>query len=80
MKQQIPNTKIFIPDRKDINNNVQLEEVIREEKAKFYKFQNSDNKNSEPIATNNNREMQGKYPDCTTVIIGDSSLNGIIQE
>ena len=40
---------------------------------------NSDNKNSEPIATKNNRETQGKYTDGTAVIIGDSILNGIIQ-
>ena len=58
----------------------QLEEVIREKKEKFYEFKNSDNKNSEPIATNNNGEMQGKYPDVTAVIIGNSILNVTIQE
>ena len=40
----------------------------------------SDNKNSEPKATNNNGETQRKYPDGTAAIIGDSILNGIIQE
>ena len=34
----------------------QLEEVIREKKEKFYEFKNSDDKNSEPIATNNKGE------------------------
>ena len=58
----------------------QLEEVIREKKEKFYELKNSDNKNSEPIATNNNGETQGKCPDGTAVTIGDSFLNGIIQE
>ena len=58
----------------------QLEEVIREKKEKFYEFKNSDDKNSEPIATNNKGETQGKYPDGTAVIIGDPILNGIIQE
>ena len=29
----------------------QLEEVIREKNEKFYELKNSDNKNSEPIAT-----------------------------
>ena len=53
--------------------------MIREKKEKFYEFKNSDNKNSEPIA-NNNGETQGKYPDGTAVITGDSILNGIIQE
>ena len=54
--------------------------MIREKREKFYKFKNCDNKNSEPIATNNNGETQGNYPGSTAVIIGDSILNGIIQE
>ena len=54
----------------------QLEEVIRERKEKFFELKNSDNKNSEPIATNNNGETQGKDPDGTPVTIGDSTLNG----
>ena len=81
------NDEILIPNKTDINNNIfkksmqnQLEEVLREKKEKFYEFKNSDNKNCEPIATNNNRETQGKYPDGITVIIGYSILNGIIQE
>ena len=56
----------------------QPEEVVREKKEKFFKLKNSDNKNSEPVATNNNGETQGKYPDGTAIIIGDSILNGII--
>ena len=81
------NGEIIIPDKKDINDNLfkksmqnQLEEVIREKKEKFYELKNSDNKNGEPVATNNKRETQGKYPDGTAIIIGDSILNGIIQE
>ena len=58
----------------------QLEEVLRQKKEKLYEFKNSDNKNREPTATNNNGETQGKYPDDIAVIIGDSILNGIIQE
>ena len=54
--------------------------MIREKKEKFYEFKHSDNINSEPIATNNNGETQGKYSDGTVVIIGDSILNDIIQE
>ena len=56
----------------------QLEEMIREKKEKFYEFKNGGNKNSD--STNNNGETQGKYPDGTAVIIGDSILNGITQE
>ena len=62
------NGEIIIPDKKDINDNLfkksmqnQLEEVIREKKEKFYELKNSDNKNSEPIATNSKGETQGKY-------------------
>ena len=79
--------EILIPDKKNINDNIfkksmqnQLEEVIREKKEKFYKFKNSDNKNSEPVARNNDRETQEKYPDGTAVIIGDPILNDIIQK
>ena len=52
------NDEIIIPVKKDINDNIftksmqnQLEEVIREKNEKFYELKNSDNKNSEPIAT-----------------------------
>ena len=58
----------------------QPEEAIKEKKEKFYEFKNSENKSSELIATNNNGETQGKYPDGVAVIIVDSILNGIIQE
>ena len=58
----------------------QPEEVIREKKEKFCEFKNSSNKNSDPIATSNNGETQGIYPDGTESIIGDSFLNGITQE
>ena len=81
------NDEILIPDKKNINDNIfkksmqnQLEEVIREKKEKFYKFKNSDNKNSEPVARNNDRETQEKYPDGTAVIIGDPILYDIIQK
>ena len=56
-----------------------LEKVTREKK-KFCEFKNSESKNSEPIATNNNGETQGKYPDDAAVVLGDSILNAIIQE
>ena len=36
-------------------------EVSRDKKEKFYELKNSDNKNSEPIATNSKGETQGKY-------------------
>ena len=55
-------------------------EVIRDKKEKFYELKNSDNKNSEPIATNSKGETQGKYPDGTAIIIGNSILNSIIQK
>ena len=58
----------------------QLEEMIREKKEKFDELKNSGNKNSEPIATNNKVETEGKYRDSTAIIIGDSILNGIILE
>ena len=81
------NDEIIIPGKKDINDNLsktsmqnQLEEVIREKKEKFYELKNSNNKNSEPVATNNKGETQGKYPDGTAIIIGDSILNDITQE
>ena len=54
----------------------QLEEVIRKEKEKVYEFKNSDNKTTDPIPTNNDAVTQGKYPDSTAVIKGDSILNG----
>ena len=86
MKQQIPMANILFPT-KDINDNIfrkfmqnQPEEVIREKKEKFCKFKNSDNKNTEPLATNNNKEMQGRYPDGAAVVIGDSILDGIIHK
>ena len=56
----------------------QLEKMTREKKEKFYEFKNGGNKNSD--STNNNGETQGKYPDGTAVIIGDSILNGTMQE
>ena len=54
--------------------------MIWKKKEIFYEFENSDNKNSEPIATSNNRETQKKYPDGIAVIIRDSILNATIQE
>ena len=85
---EIANAKdeILIPDKKDKNGNLfkismqnQLEEAIKKKKEKFFEFENSDNKNSEPLATANNPEKQGKHPDDPDVIIGDFILNGIIQ-
>ena len=84
------NDEIFIPDKINItDNNIfkkfmqnQLEEVIRKKK-KFYELKNFGNKDSDPIATNNNTktgETKWKYPDGTAVIIGNSILNGIIKE
>ena len=80
------NGKIIIPCKKDINDNLfeksmqnQLEEVITEKKEKFYELKNSENKNSEAVATNNKGETQAKYPDGRAIIIGDSILNGVIQ-
>ena len=80
------NGKIIIPCKKDINDNLfeksmqnQLEEVITEKKEKFYELKNSENKNSEAVATNNKGDTQGKYPDGRAIIIGDSILNGVIQ-
>ena len=35
----------------------QLDKVIREKKETFYEFKNSGNKNSDPIATNNNTKI-----------------------
>ena len=54
--------------------------MIREKKEKFFELKNYDNKNSEPIATNNKGETQRKYPDGTGIITEDSILNGITQE
>ena len=65
--EDVYNNKDEIADTNDEN---QLEEVIREKKEKFYEFKNSDNKNSEPIATNK-RVTERKYLDSTAVIIGD---------
>ena len=61
------NDENLIPDRKNIHDNDifkksiqnQIKEKVREKKEKLYKFKNSDNKTSEPIATNNNGETQG---------------------
>ena len=81
------NDEISIPDKKGINDNIfqksmqnQLKEVIKDKKEKFYEFKSSGNKNSESITTNNNGGTQGKYREGTAAIIGDSILNGIIQE
>ena len=69
--------EIIIPDKKNINDNLlkksmqnQLEEVIWEKKEKFYELKDTENKNSERIATNNKGEKQGKYSDGTAIIIG----------
>ena len=59
-------TKFLFPTKK-INNNLfkkyiqDLLEKVTREKKKFYEFKNSESKNSEPIATNNNGETQGKF-------------------
>ena len=61
------NDENLIPDRKNIHDNDifkksiqnQIKEKVREKKEKLYKFKNSGNKTSEPIATNNNGETQG---------------------
>ena len=61
------NDENLIPDRKNMHDNDifkksiqnQIKEKVREKKEKLYKFKNSDNKTSEPIATNNNGETQG---------------------
>ena len=77
------NDKFLILNKININNSDtfkksiqnQLEEVIKEKKK-------NNSKNSEPIATNSNTqtgEIQGKYPEYTVLIIGDSILNGILQ-
>ena len=57
--------------------------MTKEKKEKYYKYKNSGKSNSDPIATKNNsktKEVQGEYPNRTTVILWDSILNGIIHE
>ena len=54
--------------------------MFREKKEKFYESKNSDIKNNQPIAANNNGATQGKYSDRTAVTVGHSILNGIIQK
>ena len=52
----------------------QLDEVIKKKKEKYHELKNSVSANIDPRATNNNKfgEVQEKYPDGTTVIIGGS--------
>ena len=58
----------------------QLENVKRQKKEEFYQF-----KSKQPIDNNMNEsnsklKHQGLYPNGTTVIVGDSIINGVIEE
>ena len=58
----------------------QLNEVIKEKQEKYYKNKISNNATSGSSRENDSKEKPGKYPDGTTVVLGDSILNGVIQE
>ena len=58
----------------------QLKNVKRQKKEEFYQF-----KSKQPIDNNMNESIsklthQGLYPSGTTVIVGDSIINGVIEE
>ena len=58
----------------------QLKNVKRQKKEEFYQF-----KSKQPIDNNMNESLskqkhQGLYPSGTTVIVGDSIINGVIEE
>ena len=58
----------------------QLKNVKRQKKEEFYQF-----KSKLPIVTNMNESIskikhEGLYPSGTTVIVGDSIINGVIEE
>ena len=58
----------------------QLRNVKRQKKEEFYQF-----KSKQPIENNMNESIsklkhQGLYPNGTTVIVGDSIINGVIEE
>ena len=63
-----------------ISLSVQLKYVKRQKKEEFYQF-----KSKQPIDNNMNESSsklkhQGLYPNGTTVIVGDSIINGVIEE
>ena len=79
MKQQTPITKFLFTTKNPCKK--KLEEVIREKK--FHELKNSGNKNSDPVASNNNTktgETQEEYLDGTAGIKEDSILNNTIKE
>ena len=63
-----------------ISSSEQLKNGKRQKKEEFYQF-----KSKQPIDNNTNEsgsnlKHQGLYPNGTTVIVGDSIINGMIEE
>ena len=85
VKEKAPNTVSNEENRINIRKSIeeQLSEVIKEKQERYYqqKIANSaTNETQQNNKENTSKEKQGKYPSDTTVVLGDSILNGVIQE
>ena len=85
VKEKAPNTVSNEENRINIRKSIeeQLSEVIKEKQERYYqqKIANSaTNETQQNNKENTSKEKQGKYPNGTTVVLGDSILNGVIQE
>ena len=83
--EKAPNTVSNEENRINIRKSIeeQLSEVIKEKQERYYqqKIANSaTNETQQNNKENTSKEKQGKYPNGTTVVLGDSILNGVIQE
>ena len=69
----------IVPKKHDNSILEQLQEVKKKRKSDYYnfKFSKSDKTSKETCETTT---IQGQYPSNTTVIVGDSIINGIREE
>ena len=83
--EKAPNTVSNEENRINIRKLIeaQLRGVIKEKQERYYqqKIANSaTNETQQNNKENTSKKKQGKYPNGTTVVLGDSILNGVIQE
>ena len=81
MKDDLRDKSMDIVPRKRNDNSIleQLEEIKKKKKNDYYTFKlcKSDKTSEETCET---MTIQGQYPSVTTVIAGDSIINGIREE
>ena len=85
VKEKAPNTVSNEENRINIRKSIeeQLSEVIKEKQERYYqqKIANSaTNETQQNNKENTSKERQGKYPNGTTVVLGDPIFNGVVQE